>query len=168
MAPEKVVWPCQDRVRLFARCELKQLCCYVNPEFSVKKSDVSEHSKSGFYYPKKKKKDMIRCCARSIHHDLGPNNFPSGPPTQSISTQYGVQLIIAHAIFRNTQLDAQCDYGSFCIFHAVGAGGYYHETHHDICKCTLAGQTKSAKMSCLPLGLCIPYFRKTKIQRKRL
>ena len=27
-------------------------------------------------------------CARSVHHDLGPNIFPSGPPTQSISTYY--------------------------------------------------------------------------------
>ena len=33
-----------DCVRLFARCELKQLCCYRNPDFSVKMSDVSEHS----------------------------------------------------------------------------------------------------------------------------
>ena len=24
--------------------------------------------------------------ARSVCHDLGPNSFPSGPPTQSIST----------------------------------------------------------------------------------
>ena len=34
-----------------ARCELKQLCCYINPDFSVKMSDVSEHSDSEFYYP---------------------------------------------------------------------------------------------------------------------
>jgi len=27
-----------------ARCELEQLCCYVNPDFSVKLSDLSEHS----------------------------------------------------------------------------------------------------------------------------
>ena len=95
-----------------ARCELKQLCCYINPDFSVKMSDVSEHSE--FFYPKKKKKEkrgghMIKClltelgragreniwplvmahgprCARSVRHDLGPNIFPSGPPTQSIST----------------------------------------------------------------------------------
>ena len=25
-------------------------------------------------------------CAWSVRHDLGPNIFPSGPPTQSIST----------------------------------------------------------------------------------
>ena len=36
-----------------ARCELKQLCCYINPDFSVKMSDVSEHSE--FDYQKKKK-----------------------------------------------------------------------------------------------------------------
>ena len=28
------------------------------------------------------------CCARSVRHDLEPNIFPSGPPTQSISKQY--------------------------------------------------------------------------------
>ena len=33
-----------------ARCELKQLGCYINPDFSVKMSDVSEHSDSEFYY----------------------------------------------------------------------------------------------------------------------
>ena len=79
-------------------------------------SDVSEHSDSEFYYPKKKKKKeekrgayMIKFlltelgragreniwhsvmahgprCARSVRRDLGPNIFPSGPPTQSIST----------------------------------------------------------------------------------
>ena len=27
-------------------------------------------------------------CARSVRHDLGPNIFPSSPPTQSISTYY--------------------------------------------------------------------------------
>ena len=27
-------------------------------------------------------------CARSVRHDLEPNIFPSGPPTQSISTYY--------------------------------------------------------------------------------
>ena len=31
-------------------------------------------------------------CARSVRHDLGPNIFPSGPPTQSIST-YSSTLI---------------------------------------------------------------------------
>ena len=66
--PEKAVRPCQDRVRpsygdflnsfamkARARCELKQLCCncYKNPDFSVKMSDVSEHSE--FCYPEKKK-----------------------------------------------------------------------------------------------------------------
>ena len=37
------------------RCELKQLCCYGNPDFSVKMSDVSEYSDSEFYYPKENK-----------------------------------------------------------------------------------------------------------------
>ena len=78
-------------------------------------SDASEHSDSEFYFLKKKKKmekrggHMIKClltelgragreniwpsvmahgpsAARSVRHDLGPNIFPSGPPTQSIST----------------------------------------------------------------------------------
>ena len=75
-------------------------------------SDVSEHSE--FCYPKKKEKrggHMIKClltelgragreniwpsvmahgprCARSVRHDLGSNIFPSGPPTQSVSTYY--------------------------------------------------------------------------------
>ena len=80
-------------------------------------SDVSEHSDSEFYYPKKTKKKkeekrgahMIKClltelgqagreniwhsvvahgprCALSVRRDLGPHIFPSGPPTQSIST----------------------------------------------------------------------------------
>ena len=79
-------------------------------------SNVSEHSNSEFYFPKKKKKEksgghMIKClltelgqarreniwtsvmvheprCARSVRHDLRPNIFLSGPPTQSISTYY--------------------------------------------------------------------------------
>ena len=34
-------------------------------------------------------------CARSVRHDLGPNIFPSGPPTQSIRTySYGWCLLI--------------------------------------------------------------------------
>ena len=32
-------------------------------------------------------------CARSVRHDLGPNIFPSGPPTQSISTYFAAVLI---------------------------------------------------------------------------
>ena len=54
--PEKAVRLCLGRLRLFARCDLKQLCCYINPDFSVKMSDVSEHSDGKFYYPKKEKK----------------------------------------------------------------------------------------------------------------
>ena len=39
-----------------ARCELKQLCCncYINPDFLVKMSDISEHSE--FCDSEKKKK----------------------------------------------------------------------------------------------------------------
>ena len=54
--PEKAVRLCLGRLRLFVRCDLKQLCCYINPDFSVKMSDVSEHSDGKFYYPKKEKK----------------------------------------------------------------------------------------------------------------
>ena len=41
-----------------ARCELKQLCCYINPDSSVKMSDVSEHSE--FDYPKRKERKNKR------------------------------------------------------------------------------------------------------------
>ena len=43
-----------------ASCELEQVCCYVNPDFSVKMSDASEHYDSG----KKKEKrggHKIKC-----------------------------------------------------------------------------------------------------------
>ena len=33
-------------------------------------------------------------CARSVRHELGPNIFPSGPPTQSISTYYGPKVVL--------------------------------------------------------------------------
>ena len=33
-------------------------------------------------------------CARSVRHDLGPNIFPSGPLTQSISKYYAIYLCI--------------------------------------------------------------------------
>ena len=32
-------------------------------------------------------------CARSVRHDLGPNIFPSGPPTQSISTYFWTKAL---------------------------------------------------------------------------
>ena len=69
-------------------------------------SDVSEHSDSEFYHTQKKKEKpggqiiMIKCLltelgmahgprhAQSMCHDHRPNIFPSGPPTQSISTYY--------------------------------------------------------------------------------
>ena len=38
-------------------------------------------------------------CARSVRHDLGPNIFPSGPPTQSISTYYSTNLLYDNFIF---------------------------------------------------------------------
>ena len=52
--PEKAVRPAKIP-RLFARCELIQLCCYLNPGFLVKMSDVSYHSGSDFITRKKKK-----------------------------------------------------------------------------------------------------------------
>ena len=92
----------------------KYILSYLNPSFSAKMSDVSEHSDSEFYFPRKKKKkgkarwSYDKClltelgwagreniwpsvmahgprCARSVRQDLGPNIFPSGPSTQSIS-----------------------------------------------------------------------------------
>ena len=81
----------EKSLRLFARCELKQLCCLRNPDFSVKMSDVLKWT---FHCPKKKKEKcgghMIKCCARSVDHDLGPNIFLSGPPTQSLSTYFSL------------------------------------------------------------------------------
>ena len=50
--PEKAIRPARI-ARLFARCELTQLCCYINPDFSVKMSDVSEHSARDFITRKK-------------------------------------------------------------------------------------------------------------------
>ena len=82
-----------------ARCELKQLCCYINLDISVKKSDVSEHYEFDYRKLEKKKEKrgghIIKClltelgragreniwpsfmahgprCARSVRHDLGP------------------------------------------------------------------------------------------------
>ena len=49
---EKAVGPARI-ARLFARCELKQLCCYINPDFLVKMSDLSEHSDRDFITRKK-------------------------------------------------------------------------------------------------------------------
>ena len=39
-------------------------------------------------------------CARSVRHDFGPNIFPSGPPTQSIST-YDVTVVLNRAKKKN-------------------------------------------------------------------
>ena len=58
-APEKAVGPARI-ARLFAWCELKQLCCYINPDFSVKMSDVSEYSDRDFTTRKKKDNTKIR------------------------------------------------------------------------------------------------------------
>ena len=44
---EKAICPARI-ARLFARYELKQLCCYLNPDFSVKMSDVSKHAARDF------------------------------------------------------------------------------------------------------------------------
>ena len=106
----------KTRVILILNFTRPHAITHTNPDFSVKLSDVSEHSE--FCYPEKKRGGgvggkrgghMIKCsftelgraglenikpsvmahgprCARSVRHDLGPNIFPSGPPTQSIST----------------------------------------------------------------------------------
>ena len=107
---EKAIRPARI-ARLFARCELKQLCCYRNPDFSVKMTDVIEHSDRDVITPQKnnnKKREnrgghMIKCLltelrsgrqenfrhsVRSVRHDQVPNVFPSSPPTQSISIYY--------------------------------------------------------------------------------
>ena len=57
--PEKAARPAKIP-RLFARCELIQPCCYLNPDFLVKMSDVSYHSGSDFITRKKKNKKIIK------------------------------------------------------------------------------------------------------------
>ena len=54
-----------------ARCELKQLCgnCYINPDFSVKMSDVSEHSE--FCYPEKKREKRGGHMRKCLLTELG-------------------------------------------------------------------------------------------------
>ena len=48
-------------------------------------------------------------CARSVRHDLGPNIFPSGPPTQSISTYFlmtsSLDTFTATKSFRNSKAE---------------------------------------------------------------
>ena len=64
-----------------ARCEL---CCYINLNFSVKMSNVSEHSE--FDYPKKKKKKkekrgghIIKCLltelGQAVQEIFGPRSW---------------------------------------------------------------------------------------------
>ena len=60
-----------------ARCKLKQLFCYINPNFAVKMSNIPKKNSVVAHGP---------LYAWSVRHDLGPNIFPSGPPTQAIST----------------------------------------------------------------------------------
>ena len=66
------------------RCEPKQLCCYINLNFSVKMSDVSEHSE--FDYRKKKKKEkrgghIIKCLltelGEAVQEIFGPRSWPT-------------------------------------------------------------------------------------------
>ena len=58
-----------------ARCD-----CYINPDFSVKMSDVSEHSE--FCYPEKKKKKekrgghMIKCLLTELGRAGRENIWP--------------------------------------------------------------------------------------------
>ena len=106
--------------------------CEKRTNLSAKTSDVSELSDSEFYFPKKRKKKkekcsghMINClltelgragreniwpsvmahgpsCARSVHHDIGPNIFSSVPPTRSISTYYHMTRTAPRALsFQN-------------------------------------------------------------------
>ena len=88
-----------------ARCELKQLCCYINPDFSVKMSHINEHSE--FDYPEKKRRKkkkkrkkkkrgghIIKCLltelGRAGQENIWPEVMAYGPPTQSISTYYDI------------------------------------------------------------------------------
>ena len=47
-------------------------------------------------------------CARSVRHDLGPNIFPSGPPTQSISTYYVSRIGINELCYQKVNLPGLC------------------------------------------------------------
>ena len=64
--------------RFFARCEMKQLCCYINPDFSVKVSHVSEHSDMDFTTRKKKImiKSMIKCLLTELGQARRENIWP--------------------------------------------------------------------------------------------
>ena len=62
--------------------DANQLCCYSNPNFSAKMSDISEHSHSEFYFPKKKKKEkrgshMIKCLLTELGRAGRENIWPS-------------------------------------------------------------------------------------------
>ena len=78
-----------------ARCELKQLCCncYINPDFSVKMSDVTENSE--FCYPGKKREKrgghMIKCLLTELGRAGQENIWPSHSVNKYILSydQYG-------------------------------------------------------------------------------
>ena len=66
-----------------------------------------------FITRKKKRKEksgghIIKCLLteldRAVRHDLGPNIFPSGPPTQSIRTYYTTKSLITILAFRLIEL----------------------------------------------------------------
>ena len=89
------------------RKQLKQLCCYIIPDFSVKMSDVSEHSE--FDYPKKeekkKKKEkrgghIINCLLTDSVMALGPYAMTSiyfpVRPSHSVNKYIVLLLYLFH------------------------------------------------------------------------
>ena len=74
--PEKAVRPCWDRVR-------PSYGDLINSAREVRTKTVTLLL---YKYTSLK----IKCCARSVRHELGPNIFPSGPPTQSLSTYFSL------------------------------------------------------------------------------
>ena len=84
--PARIAYGCHTGIFSIARArrELKQLCCYINPDFSVKKSDVNEHYE--FDYPKIRKKNRTGKYLARGHGVRTERSEVRAPWTQSIST----------------------------------------------------------------------------------
>ena len=92
--PARIAYGCHTGIFSIARArrELKQLCCYINPDFSVKKSDVNEHYE--FDYPKIRKKNRTGKYLARGHGVRTERSEVRAPWTQSISTYSFFHLIL--------------------------------------------------------------------------
>ena len=122
-----------------ARCELKQLCYFSVKKSDVSEHYEFDYPKIEKKKTRKKKEKrgghIIKClltelgragreniwpsfmahgprCARSVRNDLGPNIFPSSPPTQSISTYHWTV-----DVFSFTFIPWRCVLYSICLWH---------------------------------------------------